>query len=208
MPLLNGRMTDLPDLRLPPSEGIDIRGYGLRLRPWRADDADDVAAMLRGLTDPDFLRWNTPLVEIRTEADAAQAIRSRAEGWDRGDTAHFCVTEGNDDIIGHIGLGMVNLRMRSALVGYWVLPEARGRGVARHSLELCTRWAFAQAGLHRIELGHALGHDASCRIAKRCGYRYEGVLRDGMFDKGRVDAFRDAHLHARLSTDPVPPEAD
>jgi RimJ/RimL family protein N-acetyltransferase len=200
-------MAESPLLQLPPP--TDIRGYGLRLRSWRADDASDVAAMLRGVTDPDFLRWNTPLVPVRTEADAAQAIRARAEGWERGDMAHFCVTEdatgsAEGPVVGHIGLGMIDLRMRTALVGYWVLPEARGRGVARRALELCSRWAFERAGLHRIELGHAIGHDASCHIAERCGYLAEGALRDAMFDSGRTDHFRDVHLHARLSSDATP----
>ncbi|GGW60542.1 hypothetical protein GCM10010320_46950 [Streptomyces caelestis] len=41
--------------------------------------------------------------------------------------------------------------------------------------------------------------------------RYEGTLRGAIFEEGRHDAFRDAHLHARLSTDPEPdaePDAD
>jgi RimJ/RimL family protein N-acetyltransferase len=71
---------------------------------------------------------------------------------------------------------------------------------------LATRWAFTQPGLHRFELDHALGHDASCRIAERCGYPYEGTLRGAMWEAGRHDAFRDAHLHARLATDPEPSE--
>ncbi|KIF74970.1 acetyltransferase [Streptomyces sp. 150FB] len=206
-------MTESPRLHLPAP--TDIRGYGLRLRAWRADDASDLTAMLRGVTDPDFLRWNTPLVPVTTEADAAQAVRARAEGWERGEMAHFCVTEdatgatgatgpAEGPVVGHIGLGMIDLRMRTGRVGYWVLPEARGRGVARRALELCTRWAFESAGLHRIDLGHAIGHDASCRIAVRCGYLAEGALRDAMFDSGRMDVFRDVHLHARLSSDAAP----
>ncbi|MFJ4921055.1 GNAT family N-acetyltransferase [Streptomyces sp. NPDC088725] len=192
----------MTDLSLPPQPD-DLCGYGLRLRAWRADDSGDLTAMVRGSTDPEFLRWNTPLVHVTTEAEAAQAIRSRAEGWQRGDKAHFCVTE-DGTVVGHVGLGLLDLRLRHARVGYWVLPEARGRGVARRALELCTRWAFEQAGLHRIDLGHALDHVASCRIAERCGYLPEGTLRDGMFEAGHQDAFRDVHLHARLATDPPP----
>ena len=52
--------------------------------------------------------------------------------------------------------------------------------------------------------GHALGHTASCRIAQRCGFPYEGTLRDAMWEAGRRDAFRDEHLHARIATDPEP----
>ena len=88
-----------------------------------------------------------------------------------------------------------------------MLPEARGRAVATRALVLAARWAFdgdGGLGLHRLELGHAVGHDASCRIAERCGFPYEGTLRGAMFEAGRQDAFRDVHLHGRLATDTEP----
>lgn len=99
---------------------------------------------------------------------------------------------------------MIIPEFSTAHVGYWVLPEARGRGVATRALSLASRLAFGELGLHRLELGHALGHEVSCRVAERGGYRYEGTLRGAMFEAGRQDAFRDAHLHARLASDPEP----
>jgi RimJ/RimL family protein N-acetyltransferase len=202
--VLNGRMSELINQGLPFPVGL--RGEGLRLRSWRPGDE---AAVLRGLCDAEFLRWNTPVVPVRTEADAARFIRGRAEGWERGTMAHFCVTgdtaEGTEGpVLGHVGLNVIDPRMRTGRVGYWVLPEARGHGVARRALELASRWAFRETGLHRLELGHALGHGASCRIAERCGFPLEGTLREAMFEAGRQDAFRHLHLHARLATDPAP----
>jgi RimJ/RimL family protein N-acetyltransferase len=76
--------------------------------------------------------------------------------------------------------------------------------VATRSLLLVADWAFREAGLHRLELGHALGHETSCRIAERCGFLYEGTLRGAMWEAGRRDAFRDVHRHGRLATDPRP----
>lgn len=94
---------------------------------------------------------------------------------------------------------MAHIRERSL---HHPLPEARGHRVATRALVLAARWAFTDLGLHRLELGHALGHHASCRIAERCGFPREGTLRGAMFETGRRDAFRDVHLHARLTTDP------
>ncbi|WP_328318070.1 GNAT family N-acetyltransferase [Streptomyces sp. NBC_00388] len=183
----------------------EVRGLGLGLRPWGAADAD---AMLRGFTDPEFLRWNTPLGPFTDLAGARLAIGNRNAGWLRGDLAQYAITE-DGVVVGSVGLSAINRHMCRATVGYWVLPEARGRGIATRALELCTRWAFEEAGLHRIELGHAVAHTASCRIADRCGYAYEGTRRDGMHRAQRPGTYRDAHLHARLATDPYPdPGAD
>ncbi|MFS8199473.1 GNAT family N-acetyltransferase [Streptomyces sp. CWNU-52B] len=194
-------MTDLYEsssLPLP-----EIHGYGLWLRPWDADAEEDVQAWLRGYTDPEFQRWNTPLRPVDTRAQAQDSLRARIKTAQEGVSTSFCVTDARNGLrLGHIGVNDIDHVIRVARVGYWVLPDARGRQVATRALALASRWAFEELGLHRLELGHALGHEASCRIAERCGYPCEGTLREAMFQAGRLDAFRDVHLHARLATDP------
>ncbi|MFG3285360.1 GNAT family N-acetyltransferase [Streptomyces sp. NPDC048111] len=184
------------DHRLIPA---DLSGHGLRLRVWRDDD---LAVLLRAVTDPEYLRWNTHTTPVEDEAAVAELLRLRARGWARGEVATYCVTdEADGTVLGHVGLNSLDWNLRCARVGYWTLPEARGRGIAGHALGLVTRWAFDAVGLHRVELGHAVGHTASCRVAERGGYVVEGTLRGAMFASQRRDAFRDLHLHARLATD-------
>ncbi|KAA0910053.1 GNAT family N-acetyltransferase [Streptomyces apricus] len=186
----------------------EIHGHGLWLRPWDADSEGDVRAWLRGYADPEFQRWNTPLRAMTDLADAQESLRARGKAAEEAVGASFCVTDAADGVpLGHIGVNDIDHVMRVARIGYWVLPDARGRGVASRALALASRWAFDELGLHRLELGHALGHEASCRVAERCGFPYEGTLRGAMFESGRTDAFRDVHLHGRLATDaavPVP----
>ncbi|MEV0845269.1 GNAT family N-acetyltransferase [Streptomyces sp. NPDC049954] len=187
---------------LPDSE---IAGAGLLLRPHRTGSAQDARTVLRGLTDPEFLRWNIMDRPMTTQEDVldyfARVARQRAEG--RG--AAYAVTDAATGVLlGQISLRAIVPALREARVGYWVLPEARGRGVARRALALLSRWAFQEAGLHRVELGHADGHLASCRVAERCGYRAEGLLREAMFADSTLDRYRDLHLHARLAGDPEP----
>ncbi|MEU9452049.1 GNAT family N-acetyltransferase [Streptomyces sp. NPDC048277] len=179
------------------------RGHDLRLDRWDPDAQAHAEAWLRGRTDPDFRRWNTPL-KLETDLAGARAamVRQREQAAD-GTCAPFRITDAESGTtLGHIGINMIDRVSRSARVGYWVLPEARGRRVATRALVLAARWTFTELGLHRLELGHALGHEASCRIAQTCGFPYEGTLRGAMFEAGRQDAFRDVHLHARLATDP------
>ncbi|WP_055534899.1 GNAT family N-acetyltransferase [Streptomyces graminilatus] len=190
----------------------EVLGHGLRLRQWDADSDTDIGAWLRGMTDPDFQRWNTPVKPVTDLDSARESLGSRSATAADGTQVSFCVTDAVTGVIlGHLGVGNIDPFMRVARVGYWVLPEARGRRVATHALALGTRWAFDVLGLNRLELGHAVGHDASCRIAERCGFRYEGTLRGAMFEQDRQDVFRDIHLHGRIAQDPEPapdPEMD
>ncbi|MFC5636345.1 GNAT family N-acetyltransferase [Streptomyces bullii] len=183
----------------------DPCGHGLRLRPWDPASDADVAAWLRGNQDPEFRRWNTPVRTVTDLADARESLRARARAAAEGTSVSFRITDAKSGTtLGHIGVNEIKPVLRIARVGYWVLPEARGRGVATRALLLAARWAFEELAVHRLELDHAVGHAVSCRVAERCGFRYEGTLRAAVFEADRHDAFRDAHLHARLATDPEP----
>ncbi|MCI3272320.1 GNAT family N-acetyltransferase [Streptomyces cylindrosporus] len=183
----------------------ELQGRGLRLRPWDADSEADVGVWLRGLTDPEFMRWNTPIRSVTDLGSARESLRAKESGMADGSSASYCITEAATGTpLGHIGVNSIHLVLSHARIGYWVLPEARGRGVATRALALAAHWALTDLGLNRVELDHAVGHEASCRIAERCGFRYEGTLRGAMFEAGRRDAFRDMHLHGRLAGDPEP----
>ncbi|MEU3280929.1 GNAT family N-acetyltransferase [Streptomyces antibioticus] len=182
-----------------------LHGRDLLLRPWDPEDPGDVDAWLRGHVDEDFRRWNTPLRTITDLAGARAALEARAADMDAGTGMTFCVTDAADGaVLGQIGVHAIDRVIGVARVGYWVLPEARGRHVATRALLLASHWAFTDLALHRLELGHALGHEASCRTAERCGYLFEGTLRGAMWQANRRDAYRDVHLHGRLSTDGEP----
>ncbi|MYX95924.1 GNAT family N-acetyltransferase [Streptomyces sp. SID486] len=182
-----------------------ISGRGLRLRPWDPGDEADVETFLRGCSDPEFRRWNTPLRPITDPATARATLHSKSAAAKSGTGASFCVEEADSGSpLGHVGVSRIDRVLRSACVGYWVLPEARGRGVATRALALTADWVFTELRLHRLELDHAVGHEISCKVAERCGFRYEGTLRGAMWEADRRDAFRDCHLHARLATDPDP----
>ncbi|WP_416971478.1 GNAT family N-acetyltransferase [Streptomyces sp. 4F14] len=182
-----------------------LHGHGLTLRSWDPTSDADVDAWLRGQSDDEFRRWNTPLMPVTDHVSARAHLRSKVAGAAQGTAMPFRLTDtATGETLGQIGLNLVNRVTRSARVGYWVLPEARGRGVATRALIVVARWSLTEFGLHRLELDHADGHDVSCRIAVRCGFRHEGTLRDATFAAGRHDAFRDMHLHARLSSDPEP----
>lgn len=195
-----------PILPMRPSAGPHgPRGRGLRLCAWDAESEADVEAWFLGRTDPDLRRWNTPKTLDGSLEDARESLRRRAESDAEGRTVSFRVTDAESGVtLGLVGLSGIDAFMRRAVVGYWVLPEARGRRVATRALDLAARWAFTEFGIHRLELDHVVGHAASCRVAELCGFPYEGTMRGATFDEGRHDAFRDAHLHARLATDPTP----
>lgn len=179
-----------------------IGGHGLLLRSWSADRAGDVEAWLRGVTDAEYMRWNTSTGSVTSFAEARASLARREDDRQSGLSVSYAITdETTGTILGHVAINGIVWDMRRAQVGFWVLPEARGRQVASRALVLASGRALDQLGLHRLELIHAVANRVSCRTAERCLYRYEGTLRHRMFAERNPSAFRDAHLHARIADD-------
>jgi RimJ/RimL family protein N-acetyltransferase len=67
------------------------------------------------------------------------------------------------------------------------------------ALRLLTGWAFAGLGVLRIELRISVENGPSKRVAARCGYLREGVLRSLPFKQG---VRGDVEIWSRLPGDP------
>ncbi|MEV4514753.1 GNAT family N-acetyltransferase [Dactylosporangium sp. NPDC049525] len=175
----------LAALTQPTLDGAD----GLRLRPWRAEDAATVAA---AYADPDIQRWHC---RSMTGDEAHDWIEHWQSRWQAETGAGWAVTDAGGAVAGQIGLRRITLAAGHAEVSYWVLPAARGRRVAGRALDTLTGWSFGTLGLHRVEVCHSTRNLASCRVADRAGYHLEGTKRG---EVRHLDGWHDMHLHARV----------
>lgn len=192
----HARLVSDPPGPLPPPPvplaPVELVAGVLQLRPWEHRFADAVRA---ASADPEIRRWNDPGAG---DADAARAWIDRAREW--GTHATWAVHDATSGaVLGNVSLHHVAPEHARGEVGYWVLPEARGRGVATASIAAVARFASAALGLQRVELYHAVENPASCRAAERAGFGCEGVLRSAYRYGDGV--LHDEHLHARLSPD-------
>jgi len=144
----------------------------LTVRPLTVDDWPVVREEHNNV---ESLRWDfsgRPL----TDGEARQRAASAGREWRRGTAARFVMV----DVATGEGAGVIGvMRMGppgTGLVGYGVLPAFRGRGFTTRALRLVSRWAFEEAGLARLELGHKVGNDASGRAAEKAGFHAEGRL--------------------------------
>ena len=172
-----------------------LESYGLVLRPWREGD---MPTLVRAYSDPEIGQWHARTMDAR---EAQEWIRVRGDRWEAETGGDWAVTEDDGEVVGRMGFRRLELAAGLGEVAYWVLPEARGRGVARRALCALSDWAFHRLGLHRLELLHATGNVGSCRVAETAGFAVEGTLRQLVL---HADGWHDMHVHARLAGDPRP----
>jgi RimJ/RimL family protein N-acetyltransferase len=193
VPLLVGPALPAGTLRAGAQPRIDVDDE-LTLRPWRETDAPTVRAAFQC---PDIQRWHVR--RMATVAEAVDWITDWGTRWDAERDASWAVVDrGADRPLGQVGLRTVSLFDASAQLSYWVLPDARGRGVAARAVLGLTRWAFDVVGLHRMCLEHSTANPASCRVATKLGFPVEGTVRGAV---RHVDGWHDMHVHGRLRSD-------
>jgi RimJ/RimL family protein N-acetyltransferase len=148
-----------------------VRTERLVLRPYRPEDAD---AVYRACSDPENVRWLT-LPSPYTPADAEEfvgvgTVSARAEK--RG---LMTAVEADGEFMGSAGLHF-SPGLLGPSIGYWMAPWARGRGYASEAARALAEWALGR-GAARVHLFADVGNPASQAVARRAGFREEGVVR-------------------------------
>ena len=172
-----------------------ISGRGLRLRP---HDARDAPRLVEACNDPETRRWLGTLPAPYTPAEAAAYVEQREVERAAGRGVNWAVCDPADDrLLGTVGIFELRLGI-DAEVGFWVHPEARGRGVATEACRLALRHAFVPEedgglGLGRVRAVVAEENAASRRVVERLGMTLQGrerrllEVQDGLADAAVYD---------------------
>jgi RimJ/RimL family protein N-acetyltransferase len=81
-------------------------------------------------------------------------------------------------------------------IGYWVGAEYWGQGIATAALKQMTDYGFVSLGLKKLYAPVLAPNLASMRVAGKCGYELEGILKSEVQKAGR---FFDIHHFAKTA---------
>jgi RimJ/RimL family protein N-acetyltransferase len=159
---------------------------------------EHLAALEVLVEDPDvrrFTRVPDPPPPGFAETWLASYEAGRLDGTREG---FAIVAEPGGEFLGVAVAPTIDSPARTVELGYVLLPEARGRGLAKHALQELTAWAFDELDMLRIELLISSSNEASKRVAAGCGYTHEGTLRSAHF---KQDLREDTEIWSRLPSD-------
>lgn len=142
----------------------------VRLRPLRDADATAYAA---GSADTDVRRHaHLPEPEYTPDSVRRMIERDARPGLDRGDLAVLAIAEASSDAFAG-SLVLFNVAVDRAEVGFWLHPDARGKGYASAALALAAEFARA-SGLTTLTARTVTDNAGSQRVLDAAGFEQGG----------------------------------
>jgi RimJ/RimL family protein N-acetyltransferase len=162
------------------------------IRPWRIEDADDLAEVINNKNIMDNLRDGLPYPY--TAEDAREYITAMLTA--AKDTIYAFAIIADDKVIGSIGVyRRDNIHGRTAEMGYYVAETYWGQGIATSAVRQVCTYIFENTDILRIFAEPFAYNACSCRVLEKSGFVCEGTLRKNAVKNGVV---LDMKMYARV----------
>lgn len=141
-----------------------------------------------------FLTWDPHQSVEATE----QLLRIWCKDYENPEWYQWAIDlEGK--VIGSISVVHVSNENDYVEIGYCIGFDYWGKGIMTESVKAVTDFLFAQVGVNRIEICHAVKNPASGKVAQKCGFELEGIHKEEF--KSRFGEYLDIAHYAIVRKD-------
>jgi [ribosomal protein S5]-alanine N-acetyltransferase len=131
---------------------------------------------------------------VRSEP-ALRAEFEKSGLWGR-DEGLLLITTPDDDIVGEIEFFPITHYLVGYEISYLLFGRRHaGRGYTSEAVRLLVAYLFGVKRVNRLQLNIHPDNEASRRVAQKCGFTFEGVMRGAWFHGG---AYRDLEIWSIL----------
>lgn len=156
----------------PSLAGATGRGEAFVLRPFT--DLD-LRRIVEAVCDDESERWLIGLPHPYNPEDAQAYVRQMREQWALQSIGTWCISNERLECLGSIEIRGLDDPSSACEVGYWLHPEARGRGLMTAAVALLCEEAVARGWAAALMIRTAAGNIASQHVALRNGFVKTGV---------------------------------
>ena len=165
---------------------------GCRIRQWRLEDKEALAAIIGNKKVQDNLRDGIPYPY--SVKDAEEFI-SQMLSSDGSEVFAFAI-EAEGSLAGSISVyRCANVHHRTGELGYYLGANCWGRGYAAEAVRQVCDHVFENSDILRIFAEPFSRNRASCRVLEKAGFCHEGTLRENAVKNGKLE---DMEMYALL----------
>jgi RimJ/RimL family protein N-acetyltransferase len=166
----------------------------------RAPRAGDGPAIYEAIQESfDELRLWMPWAQTMptVEESELRSRQARAKFLLREDLQLRLFLKDEGTFVGGSGLHRMDWNVPSFEIGYWVRKRFARQGYVTEAVNGIAQLAFNQLAARRVEIRCDNRNERSWRVAERCGFQLEGVLRNEC--RTTDGALRNTRVYARVS---------
>jgi len=153
-----------------------IQTERLLLRRFEHDDSHSAFAHWAG--DPLVQPMYAEPVYASEEA-VKELLHRYISGYSQSSCYRWAITPlGGNNCIGQIAYFLLDDKNHFAEIEYCISRAHQNQGLVTEAVRAVMQFGFAQINLHKVQVCHRPDNPASRRVIKKCGFRYEGTLRD------------------------------
>ena len=153
------------------------------IRPFRIEDAADVATALNNKNVQDNLRDGIPFPYH--EQDAMDYIQTVL--FSDPHTRYDFAIVADDRVVGSVGIYRLdNVHRYTAEMGYYIAEPYWGKGITTEAVRQACAYIFDNTDILRVFAEPYAYNTASCRVLEKAGFQYEGLLRQNAVKNGMI----------------------
>jgi RimJ/RimL family protein N-acetyltransferase len=182
-----------------------ISGERLTLRPYVEADAAALWAAVDASREH-LAPWMPWIDDWKEAGFALEVIRRNTAKWIlREDLTVGVFERDTGRLVGGSGLHRFDWNVPAMEIGYWLQPDATGKGYATELVKVQARLAFGTLHAERLEIRCDAVNLRSAEVPKRAGFRHEATLRSARRNRngelGNTEVFamtRDDYLRLKV----------
>lgn len=140
-----------------------------------------------------FMAWPK---YVTNEADTANFLDNCLVGH-RKDLTKTYVILLDDNPIGILSFNQIDKTNKTAYIGYWLDSRLQGKGIMTQAINALTRYYAENRIIKRFVIKCSVNNNKSNQVANRCGFSYEGTLKQAEYLNG---IYHDQNIYALISS--------
>ncbi|MCX8650538.1 50S ribosomal protein L7/L12-serine acetyltransferase [Gilliamella sp. B2776] len=103
----------------------------------------------------------------------------------------------DNNLVGLLSFNQIDKNNKTAYIGYWLDKRTEGKGIMTQAIQALTHHYASQKIIKRFVIKCSVDNPKSNAVAKRCGFSYEGTLKQAEYLNG---IYHDQNIYGLIST--------
>lgn len=161
---------------------ITIDMQRIQLRRFCHSDSDD---MLKNWISDSEIQSLLSEPIYTTKQELAELLKKYIESYEKQDYYRWAIVlKETNECIGQIAFFLIDNKNHFGEIEYCIGKKFQRKGLATECTKTLINFGFEKIQLNKIQICHKSNNEPSKRVIEKCGFKYEGTLRDFFYMEG------------------------